>query len=734
MLDGLRHVNEGCRPAQSGNFGLRQPGCDECGLSLAFGLDEIEDAHLGLRVGHVDADMKQEPVKLGFGQRECPLVFQRVLGRDDKETGRQTPCLSASRHLSFGHRLEKRRLHFRRGAIDFVDEQQRVEDRAGQEIYLAGIRIEDLRAGDVGGHQVGCALNAGKTALDTLRQAPDGTGFGQTGRTLYQDVPAGKQRNHQALHKRRASDQARFDFTHQSLCCVGEPRYVVTAVINRLGFGHSLSPMAEGWHRCGDPNRANCLICVLRLARTYEKSFPAVDWPKRGERMSLRSGLILGLCLVTALVLFSTVIWAMTEARDRGARQLGATLARVSAMIERNYQMMPDEPASQHIRRTTMDVMQVLTPGTCVVMEETRISKRMFCSDWQVFGRIAPGWFYDIQQAFFGTPEGVVHEGQRNTSDTYRAEVFFDPVAFATSSWGQVRLAVRQALVMAAGVLVLGTVLILRSTRSVQPIVSVLGALTEGRLDARVRPNGFSEFRTVGGAVNALAERLDKAENDRKALTRQLLLVEDAERRHLARDLHDEFGQILTATGALAGGIERRAGQDEPEIAQDARSIRDHVARMMETLRGAFASLRPPELDELGLSASLRQMIGGWAAARGGRVRFDLDLATFDEVDLSPEVALGVYRIAQEAITNAMRHGAPKLVAIRLSGACGTALELTIEDDGGGRIGAPDAGRGSGILGITERVETLGGRLSIDSTGSGIRVAVNIPPVRSEVA
>ncbi len=450
--------------------------------------------------------------------------------------------------------------------------------------------------------------------------------------------------------------------------------------------------------------------------------------------MSLRSGLILGLCLVTALVFFSTVIWAMAEARDRGTRQLGATLARVSAMIERNYQMMPDEPVSQHLRRTTMDVTQVLTPGTCVVMEETRISPRMFCADWQVFGRIAPGWFHDVQRALFGIPERVVHEGRRNTADTYRAEVFFDPVAFATSSWGQVRLAVRQALAMAAGVLALGTVLILRSTRPVQPIISVLGELSEGQLDARVQPSGFAEFRTVGGAVNALAERLDKAEADRKALTRQLLMVEDAERRHLARDLHDEFGQILTATGALAGGIERRAERDAPEIAQDARSIGGHVARMMETLRGAFARLRPPELDELGLSASLRQMIGGWAAARGGRVRFEFDAAGFDEAGLSPEVALGIYRIVQEAITNAMRHGTPKLVAIRLSGGGRRPLDLSIEDDGGGRVGEPGAGRGSGILGITERAEALGGRFSIDSAGAGVRIAVHVPPGPSVAA
>ncbi len=450
--------------------------------------------------------------------------------------------------------------------------------------------------------------------------------------------------------------------------------------------------------------------------------------------MSLRSGLILGLCLVTAVVFVATLFWAMAEAQLRGERQLTATLARVSAMIERNYQMMPDEPADWHMRRTTLDVMQVLTPGTCVTMEQTRISRRMLCADWQVFGEIAPRWFRGLQDRLFGVPDPVAQSGRRNANDTYSAEVFFDPVAFATSSWGQVRLAVRQALAMALGMLALGTILILRSTRPVQPIVSVLGALSEGRLGARVRPQGFAEFRRIGGAVNALGERLERAEAERRALTRQLLVVEDAERRHLARDLHDEFGQILTATGALAGGIERRAAASAPELAQDARTIRGHVTRMMDTLRGAFARLRPPELDDLGLAASLRQMVGGWTAARGGRVQFLLETAGLDEAAISPDVALGLYRIVQEAITNAVRHGAPSRVRIVLAGGGAVPFDLAIEDDGGGRIAAAPAGRGNGILGISERVEAMGGFLRVLSTPHGVRIEVQVPAARSAAA
>ena len=443
--------------------------------------------------------------------------------------------------------------------------------------------------------------------------------------------------------------------------------------------------------------------------------------------MSLRFGLILGHCFVIVLAFVATVFWSMIEARERGEQQVSATLARVSATIETNRSNDPDENPATHVRRVTREVMQVLAPGTCTVFEEARVPRRRLCADWQVFGPIAPGWFRDLLGAVVGVPDTMATDGVRNRSDPYHAEVAFDPVAFATSVWNQVRLAAGQAVVMGLGVLVLGILLILYSTRPVQPIVARLGALDAGGPPARVPLRGFTEFRRIGAAVNELGDRMDRAEADRRALTRQLLEVEDAERRHLARDLHDEFGQILTATGALAAGIERRGEGATQEIAEDARAIGANVRRMMETLRGAFARLRPPELDTMGLAASLRQMVGGWSASGGGPVRFDLQFSDLDEAGLPPETALGLFRIAQEAITNAMRHGRPGRIGITLTGGGAAPVSLVIEDDGGGRIGQPGTGQGRGVLGISERVESMGGTLEVGNTGRGVRIAVRIP-------
>ncbi len=146
---------------------------------------------------------------------------------------------------------------------------------------------------------------------------------------------------------------------------------------------------------------------------------------------------------------------------------------------------------------------------------------------------------------------------------------------------------------------------------------------------------------------------------------RKLLEVQDDERRQLARELHDEFGQSLTAAGAVAASIEVAAGS-RTDIVDDARAIGRITRQMMETLRGAFARLRPPDFDELGLEASLRTMLGGWNASLGRRTRFTLK-ANGNFADVSADAAIGIYRIAQECVTNAARHGRPSEVRVELS-------------------------------------------------------------------
>ena len=202
---------------------------------------------------------------------------------------------------------------------------------------------------------------------------------------------------------------------------------------------------------------------------------------------------------------------------------------------------------------------------------------------------------------------------------------------------------------------------------------------------------------------------------------RKLIEVEDVERRQLARDLHDEFGQTLAATAALAASMRYAAAGDRPDIERDATDVGANIRSMMDCLRGAFARLRPPDLEEVGLAASLRTMLNGWETQRGARLTLDYDL---DEGGMTDAVALDLYRIVQECVTNAMRHGAPKHVRVILR-QIEDDITLTVEDDGGGKLVGER--RGHGILGITERTAAMGGRLNMQQKVDGVRVDVTVP-------
>ena len=437
--------------------------------------------------------------------------------------------------------------------------------------------------------------------------------------------------------------------------------------------------------------------------------------------MSLRFRLVLTLWLVTALAGAMTLGLAAGDAYRSARSDTQTTLTRASYVLERNYHMEPRVGDPLYAEMTSIKLLGVMAPGTCILYEQRLISERRLCAGWQVFGQIAPGWFRDLSERVFEPPASVTRSGSASQSGAFHVQASFDPVAAATLAWQRTSLALWQTLAMAAGVLVLGSIAIVWRLGPVRGIVSGLDRLACGDLDARVEPGGAQEFCQIARAVNHLAERLRASAAQSHALTRKLIEVEDVERRQLARDLHDEFGQTLTATAALAASMSCAAPQDRPDIDRDAKTIGANIRNMMDCLRGAFARLRPPDLEDVGLAASLRTMLDGWATQRGTRLTLDYDL---DEKGMSNAVALDLYQIVQECVTNAMRHGAPARVRVALRQA-GDSISLSVEDDGGGTLVRGQSGHG--VLGISERTSAMGGELQMRETDLGVRVDVTVP-------
>jgi signal transduction histidine kinase len=226
---------------------------------------------------------------------------------------------------------------------------------------------------------------------------------------------------------------------------------------------------------------------------------------------------------------------------------------------------------------------------------------------------------------------------------------------------------------------------------------------------------GHDEIGRLGRSFEAMRVALARDETLRRLL-RKVISAQEDERKRLARELHDETCQTITALKMKLDP----AGQPEALAMAD---------RSLDELHRIIYDLRPSILDDLGLIAAIRWMAQRNLGPHGVQARCE-----FDEVPdhLPPEIEIAVFRAVQEAVSNVVRHAKADKVLIEIA-ASKDGLEIDVEDDGEGfdpeEVGGPSAsGRGLGILGMHERMELIGGTASVTSSpGNGTRVTLRVP-------
>jgi signal transduction histidine kinase len=223
-------------------------------------------------------------------------------------------------------------------------------------------------------------------------------------------------------------------------------------------------------------------------------------------------------------------------------------------------------------------------------------------------------------------------------------------------------------------------------------------------------------------------EKLERYTHLLQTFSRRLFEVQEEERRHLARELHDEIGQALTAAKIILQSVTANGGSATAAPVQETTAILD---RLLGQVRQISLDLRPSMLDDLGLVPALRSLIDQQGRRASVEMRFSAE--TLPE-SLDPTIQTTCFRIAQEAITNAMRHADATQIDVDLRCEDGN-LRLLIRDNGAGFDVESVRARtsGLGLIGITERAALVGGRaLIISSLSKGTTIEVVLPLTRRD--
>lgn len=283
------------------------------------------------------------------------------------------------------------------------------------------------------------------------------------------------------------------------------------------------------------------------------------------------------------------------------------------------------------------------------------------------------------------------------------------------------RVLLSEAVVLGVGlglVLVLNAILLRRSLGPVDRVIREMSTVRLGGTGHRLEATGKGPGAELARSHDAM---LDRLETERQASNAQALAAQEAERHRIAQELHDQVGQSLTVVLLGLKQLEARAPED---LREELALLRESARAGLDDVRRVARELRPGVLDDLGLHAALAALATDVSSRGGPAVRrtFGPGLPA-----LAPEAEVVVYRVAQEALTNVLRHADATQVELSLL-RVGPHLVLEVQDDGRGIADTGAARAGTGLLGMRDRATLVGGRVELTSApGRGTTVRLQVP-------
>jgi PAS domain S-box-containing protein len=522
----------------------------------------------------------------------------------------------------------------------------------------------------------------------------------------------------------RGAAIVRFDFER------GEARLVASNLAGQSGWPHKRRFSLEGLNevvaglRRGKAFRIEDVLALPQLPPAIQEARAA------GIRSMLNLPLITQAGLVGVLSLSADAPSAFTAEHEEMARQLAASLAIGIQQADLSDQLRGRLSELETVHRAGRRLQQLHMPEALAetVSEVIRESVRHDYADLllvdQPSGRLVPfvsseraaitaiaaaAKAYQLARASHPTASitgWVARSGQSLRLGDVREDERYVPLH------GRVRSEL--CVPLRAGDEIIG-VINLEARR--------LGAYTEA--DQRL-------LETVAVPIAVaiqdarLYEQVSAGRQRLRALSQRLLTAQEAERKRIAGELHDEVGQALTAVILNLQAVQRKLDSSMATLLHECISV---VQSALQQVRSLSLDLRPAVLDDLGLVQAIQWYINRQSQRAGFAATFKADPP---ELQSPPEVAIVCYRVVQEALTNVVRHAHARRVGVELR-QCQAELELVIRDDGVGfdvtrALQQAATGTSLGLLGLQERVTLLGGQVEMTSTpGSGTQVRVRIP-------
>lgn len=268
-----------------------------------------------------------------------------------------------------------------------------------------------------------------------------------------------------------------------------------------------------------------------------------------------------------------------------------------------------------------------------------------------------------------------------------------------------------------------------KALKSIAVIVNALKVIETGQYSQKLPDFSTQEYDSIAKAINHMTGELNASRQENRALTQHTLAIQEDERQRLSQELHDELGQSLTAIKVMAVTAGRSQTGPRTDIKQATDAIITICDHLMTVVRSMMHQLHPLVLTELGLKATMEDLLNHWSVRNP---ELKLTITCPDEVDhLEQKITIQIFRIVQECLTNIVRHAQASQAAISLEiehqAETGTALRLQVTDDGQG-CSVDKIKTGFGLLGMKERINSLGGEFTIQTRPhQGMSIIATIP-------